>query len=245
VDLSIYKRKLNVEDVLPDFLQLTASNINAGLTIDKALWFAVRPRFGVLAKEMETIAKETMSGVDLKVALNNFAERYDSVVLKSTISMINEGIDAGGEISDLLNRIALNLEEQRTMFNEISASVTSYVIFITFASIGAAPFLFAMSGVLLRVVQTLGASLGGSTSGASLGLPLSFQESGIRETDFQIFSIASLMITASFSAMMVSTIKKGNLKSGLKYIPIFISVSLILYFISKTVASKLIGLVFI
>src|SRR3989338_8223462 len=44
VDLRIYKRKLDVEEVLPDFLQLTASNINAGMTIDRALWYAVRPR---------------------------------------------------------------------------------------------------------------------------------------------------------------------------------------------------------
>src|SRR3989338_6484529 len=42
VDLKIFKRKVDIEEVLPDFLQLTASNINAGMTIDRALWFAVR-----------------------------------------------------------------------------------------------------------------------------------------------------------------------------------------------------------
>jgi len=62
VDLKIFKRKIDIEDVLPDYLQLTASNIKAGMTIDRALWYAVRPRFGVLAKEIETVAKETMGG---------------------------------------------------------------------------------------------------------------------------------------------------------------------------------------
>src|SRR3989338_10846372 len=44
VDLKIFKRRVDIEDVLPDYLQLTASNIKSGMTIDRALWYAVRPR---------------------------------------------------------------------------------------------------------------------------------------------------------------------------------------------------------
>ena len=143
VDLKIFKRKVDIEEVLPDFLQLTASNINAGMTIDRALWYAVRPRFGVLAREIETVAKETMGGADLKTALEKFAARYDSVVLKRAVSMINEGIDAGGKIGELLNRISLDIQEQKAMMKEMSANVTTYIIFITFATVVAAPLLFS------------------------------------------------------------------------------------------------------
>ena len=68
------------------------------MTIDKALWYAVRPKFGVLANEIETVAKETMKGEDLKIALQKFADKYDSILLKRSISLLSEGIDAGGEI---------------------------------------------------------------------------------------------------------------------------------------------------
>lgn len=242
VDLKIFKRKVDIEEVLPDFLQLTASNINAGMTIDKALWFAVRPRFGVLAKEIEMIAKETISGVDLKTALEKFAARYDSVVLKRSVSMINEGVEAGGEIGDLLNRIASNIQEQRAMLKEMSANVTTYVIFITFATIAAAPFLFALSGVLIEVMQNLGSALGGTaTAAATSGIALSFSGTGVTQSDFRVFAIVSLIITSLFSAMMISTIKKGNIKSGVKYIPIFIFVSLTLYIVAQGVAGKLLG----
>lgn len=245
VDLKIFKRKVDIEEVLPDFLQLTASNINAGMTIDRALWFAVRPRFGVLAKEIEMIAKETIGGVDLKAALERFAARYDSAILKRSISMLNEGIEAGGKIGDLLNRIAENIQEQNAMLKEMSANVTTYVIFITFATIAAAPFLFALSGVLIQVVQNLGSAFGSTTNvAASVGIALSFSGEGISESDFGIFAIVSLTITSLFSAMMISTIKKGNIKSGIKYIPIFIAVSLTLYIIAKGVAGNLLGLFF-
>jgi pilus assembly protein TadC len=242
VDLRIFKRKVDIEEVLPDFLQLTASNINAGMPIDRALWFAVRPRFGVLAKEIEIVAKETMSGVDLKIALEKFASRYDSIVLKRTISMINEGIEAGGEIGNLLNRIAEDIMDQKSMIKEMSANVTTYVIFIGFATIVAAPFLFALSGVLIQVIGGLGESLGGSgNSVASTGLSISFSGTGVSQTDFKIFAIFSLMVTSFFSAIMTATIKKGNIKSGIRYIPIYMLISLFLYYMAQSVAGKFVG----
>ncbi|MBI3027535.1 type II secretion system F family protein [Candidatus Woesearchaeota archaeon] len=244
VDLKTFRRKVDIEEVLPDFLQLTASNINAGMTIDRALWFAVRPRFGVLAKEIEIVAKETMGGVDLKTALEKFASRYDSAILKRSVSMLNEGIEAGGKIGDLLNRIAVNIQEQKAIINEMSANVTTYVIFITFASIGAAPVLFALSGALIEVVHNLGSAFGQTTNIAtSVGIPLTFSGTGVTRSDFRIFATVSLVITSFFSAMMISTIKKGNVKSGIRYIPIFVAVSLIIYFVAQGVAEKLLKLV--
>ena len=245
VDLKIFRRKLDVEEVLPDFLQLTASNINAGMTIDRALWYAVRPRFGVLANEIESIAKDTMSGADLKTALEKFAARYDSTILKRSINMLNEGIQAGGKIGDLLNRIAIDIQEQKSMLREMSANVTTYVIFIIFATIVAAPFLFALSGVLIEVVSNLGTALGGTANVAvGVGLPISFSGTGVTQTDFRIFAIVSLILTSLFSAMIVAMIKRGNVKSGLKYIPIFIFISLTIYIAAQTFAGKLLSLFF-
>ncbi len=245
VDLKIFRRKVDIEEVLPDFLQLTASNINAGMTIDRALWYAIRPRFGVLAKEIEMVAKETMSGTDLKTALEKFVARYDSVTLKRSVSMLNEGVEAGGKIGDLLNKIAINIQEQRSMLKEMSANVTTYVIFIAFSTIVAAPFLFAMSGVLIEVVQNLSSVLGSSTNvAAGAGLTLTFSGTGVTQSDFRVFAIVSLIMTSLFSAMMISIIKKGNIKSGVKYIPVFMAVSLTIYVIAQGLAGKLLGLFF-
>lgn len=242
VDLRIFKRKVNIEDVLPDYLQLTASNIKAGMTIDRALWYAVRPRFGVLANEIEMVAKETMRGEDLKAALLKFADKYDSMLLKRSINLLIEGIEAGGEIGDLLNKIAINIQENKIMKKEMAASVTTYVIFISFATIAAAPVLFALSGVLIKVITNLGAGLGDSTGAASsAGFALSFSGTGIKYSDFKIFAIVSLIITSFFSAVIIATIKKGSAKLGLKFIPIFIIITTTLFLIADKVLEKLVG----
>jgi len=234
VDLKIFKRKVNIEDVLPDFLQLTASNIKAGMTIDRALWYAVRPRFGVLAKEIETVAKETMRGQELKTALQKFADKYDSILLKRSISLLIEGLEAGGEIGNLLNKIAINIQENKIMRREMAANVTTYVIFISFATVAAAPVLFALSGVLIRVIASLGSALG-ETGAATTSFALSFSGGGIKYSDFRIFAVVSLIITSFFSSVIIATIKSGNAKLGFKYIPVFIVITVTLFFIADTI----------
>ena len=245
IDLRIFKRRLEIEEILPDFLQLTSSNIKAGMTVDRALWYAVRPNFGVLARVIEIVAKETMGGEDLVVALRKFAEKYNSDLLRRSVSLIIEGIESGGEIGGLLIKVAENIEDQKIMKKEMGANVTTYVIFITFASIIAAPVLFALSGALIEVIHSIAGSLASTGfSGATVGMSISFGEGGVEAGDFRVFAIVSLTITAIFSSMVVSMIKKGNVNEGAKNIPIFVAVSLVLYFLSNLAAQHMLGLFF-
>jgi len=239
LDLRIFKRTMDIEEVLPDFLELTSANIRAGMPIDQALWFSVRPRFGVLAKEIETVAKETISGEQLEAALMKFTSKYSSTVLDRSINLLIEGMTAGGELGYLLNRIANNIQESRTIRKEMAANVTTYAIFITFASIVAAPALFALSGQLLLIVTNiLGKLSTASGSGASVGMSISPQGVKITFADFQMFSILTLSITALFSAILVAIIRKGDVRSGLSYIPTYIAISMIVYWIANKILSS-------
>ncbi len=241
VDIRIFKRRLAIEAVLPDFLQLTSSNIRAGMTIDRALWFAVRPRFGVLAKEIEEVAKRTLSGEPLKDSLKLFANKYDSTILKRSIDILIEGVEAGGDVGDLLNKISINIQEISSMKKEMSANVTTYVIFIGFASIVAAPVLFALSTHLLIVVNSITANLDTtSTAGGSFMLSVS-TEGGINLGDYKWFSRVSLLLTAIFSSMIVGTITKGNIKETAHYIPIFIVTSQVTYLIGYFILGLMLG----
>ncbi|MCF8013450.1 type II secretion system F family protein [Candidatus Woesearchaeota archaeon] len=240
LDIKIYQRTAQIEDVLPDFLQLTSANISAGMPIDKALWLAVRPRFGVLAKEIEEIAKSTTAGEDLEVALLNFSKKYDSRILKESVSLLIAGIEAGGEIGVLLDKIATNIQEIKLMRKEIGASVTTYTIFITAASIFAAPLLYALSMELLIVVKNIAGELSlDAASTAASGFSFSLSGDAIKQSDFQLFSFLLLGLTSFFSAGITSIIKKGNIKAGIKNIPIYISVALIIYIISEKLLSYL------
>ena len=239
IDLRIFKRRVGVEEVLADFLQLTSANIRAGMPIDRALWYAVRPQFGVLASEIEMVAKETMGGEDLEEALERFAGKYDSIMLKRSINLLVEGIAAGGEIGGLLNKIAIDIQESKIMKKELSANVTTYVIFISFATIVAAPLLFALSSHLLFIVSNLMLKLDVPSGITSFAINLS--GAGMSIKDFRIFAITCLIITSYFSSVIVATIKKGEIKAGIKYIPMFIISTVGLFLIFSVVIGKLFG----
>jgi len=233
LDIRIFKRRLMVEEVLPDFLQLTSSNIRAGMTIDRALWFAVRPRFGVLANEIEEVAKRTLSGEPLKESLKIFSKRYDSVILHRAIDILIEGIDAGGNVGDLLNKIAVNIQELTSLKKEMSANVTTYVIFIGFATLIAAPVLFGLSNQLLIVVDTIASSLDPTAaSGGTFAISVN-TEGAINLSDYKWFCRFSLFLTSIFSAMIIATIQKGNIKEKAHYIPVFIVVTQIVFVIAS------------
>jgi flagellar protein FlaJ len=234
LDYRIYRRTKELEEVLPDFLQLASSNIAAGMPIDRALWYAIRPNFGVLAKEMEDVAKATMAGEDLEVCLVRLTEKYDSTVLKRSISILIEGLHAGGEMADLLNKIALNIDEMKIMKKEMAANVTTYAIFITFASVVIAPFLFALSTELLSIIIKITGTLNlqGSSSVLSIGAP---DPNAV--ANFKIFSIFMLLISTVFSACIVSVIKRGNIMEGIKTIPVYAAVAIAIYYFSLFVLS--------
>lgn len=226
VDLRIMRRRQVVEEVLPEFLQLTAANIRAGMSIDRAMWFAMRPKFGVFAAEIENVAKSTISGDDFNKALLVFAEKYRSPIVARSMHLLIEGIDAGGEVADLLNRIAEDISDLRLLRKDMAASVTTYVIFISVAAVLAAPVLFALSTQLLGVVTTLSNSLDvGSTSQVGF----SFSSVAVDQIDFQIFSVVALGVTSFFAACIVAIVKKGAVKLGLRYIPLFVLCAIGLY----------------
>ena len=50
--------------------------------------------------------------------------------------------------------------------------------------------------------------------------------------EFKIFASINLILTGILSAMIVNTIKKGDIKEDIYNIPIYVIVSLFLFFIS-------------
>ena len=243
LDVAIFTRKKRLEAVLPDFLLLTSANIRAGMTIEQALWYAVRPRFGVLAREIEEVAKRTYSGEELEQALSRFVSKYDSKTLSRSISLLTEGVRAGGEVGELLSKIAENIQETNIMKKEMAANVMTYVIFITFATVVAAPFLFGLAVQLISVIQQIFDKANISETAHS-SFKFSLSKSAVSLSDFKIFSVCSLAITSFFSGMIVSVIKTGTAHGVVRYFPTFFCSSVVIFFLVIRFFAAILGNMF-
>ncbi|MGB9634860.1 MAG: type II secretion system F family protein [Candidatus Micrarchaeia archaeon] len=237
-------RKREVEAVLPDFLQLSAANARAGLPIEQALWRAATPEFGALSREVQTAMKRTFSGEAISDSLTYLSDRFNSKYLQRTVSVIKFGIESGGEIGEILERTASDLRKMQIMYKEASSSMLMYVIFITFAALIGAPFLFAVSYKLIATLSAVWMAVPPTQQFTSFGL-ISFSPPEISADDFRLFSILSISITSIFASFILSIIMSGTTREGIKMLPFFLIAGLGLLFIFIGIVNSLLSNLFI
>jgi pilus assembly protein TadC len=140
-----------VEKILPDALQLIASNIKSGLTTEKALFASARPEFGPLELELRRAGQRILGGIPVDQALNEIPKRIKSVSLERTIWLLGQGINSGGQMSDLLIQLSDDLRQQNSLQQEIGANVSMYVMMIFFAAAFIGPILFGISSFIVQI----------------------------------------------------------------------------------------------
>jgi flagellar protein FlaJ len=229
-----------IEEMIPDFLRLLSSNIRSGFTIDKALLLSARPEFGQLEKEIRQAAKETISGESTENALRRLVKKFNSDSLKRSIDLLTEGILKGGNLPDLLDNLAEDLRQIKTLRKEVKAIVMMYVIFIFFAAGIGAPLLYSVSGFL---VSSMG-QIGGQMQEKPIPGNIPFVEFNIAQVDpgfLDFYAMLSILITSVFGSMLIGLVQEGKERAGIKFLPILLFLSLGIYFASKTLLGSMFG----
>ncbi|RME52876.1 hypothetical protein D6783_03630 [Candidatus Woesearchaeota archaeon] len=229
-NMRIFHRTKELEDRLPDYLTLVSTNLKGGLSFEKSLWAAIKPEFGVLANEIALVSKKVLTGSDVNEAMIEFSKKYDSPNLRRAMNLIVSEVDSGGRVVDVIDKIIENLKKTRQLKEEMAASTVTYIIFMGALVIIICPLLFALSYQLVNVMVGFGNKVATSIP-ASGQIPISISSSGMKPIHFRIFSVAAISVIAIFSAMIVSIIETGNVKGGLKYIPLFLFSGLFFLFI--------------
>ncbi|MBI3588661.1 type II secretion system F family protein [Candidatus Micrarchaeota archaeon] len=237
-------RASQVETVLPDALQLISSNIRAGMTTENAIWSAARPEFGALADEIKRMSADTFGGAQVEQTMMRMARRVRSQMLERAFKLIVEGIHLGGEMSKLLEEVSADIRATQLLQKEITTSTMMYAIFIVFAGVIAAPLLFSISvfyselneKIVEKQAKAVGSAqqAGGGPSGGLAGQGIGIAASAgklksnpdsINARDIYWFSVACILMTTLFAALILAQIQSGNPLRGMKYAVIFMSVA--------------------
>jgi len=206
-------RRRQVEEVLPDFLSLSASNVRAGMTIDQAMWYAAKPDFGILSVEVATVAKKSFGGVPFNTSIDYLSERFNSKPVRRAVALIKQGIASGGQLADILEQTAEDSRQMQLLRKEISASLLMYIIFIVFAGALGTPFLFAISGKLVAILEGVFANLPSQAPTSMTGVSGPYimpTKPLISSADFFLFTVLTSIMTAIFSALIIGVISKGS-----------------------------------
>jgi flagellar protein FlaJ len=238
--MKIDNRRKDMEELLPDYLQLAAANIRAGMQLDKAMWYAAKPEFGVLAKEIELASKRVFGGETIEEALSKMAERFQSRYLTRTVDLIKEGVLSGGEMAGILEKTAIDLRNMQLMHKEISASMVMYSIFIGFSAAIGAPFLYVVSYKLLSLFEQVRLEMPVESAIPSL-IQMKGTGIGITSAEFGLFSLAMVIVTGVIACMIMAVIQSGKKRDAIKYVLPFLLVSLAVFYAGRWMLDKFFG----
>jgi len=234
LEYMIEKKKTKMEQVLPDYLQIASANLRSGIALDRALLLAARPEFEPLSSDIKIMSRNVFGGENLEDALKKFAGRYRSYQLTHAVRMMIEALRFGGAMADLIEQISKDMRNQQLIQKEVSGQLFMYSIFIAFAGLIAAPVLYGLTSQMIIVTDTVWKGILASNPGGLPTTGLSFLRPSPPKIGPQVyhdFSIIAIVIITAFAALIMSAISSGSVIKGIKYLPVFIIVGLLIFLV--------------
>ena len=228
-----------IESIFPDFLSLMASNLRAGMTIDKAMFLSSRKEFYPLDEEVMKTGKDITTGKSIETSLLNLSSRIGSKNIHKTILLIISGIRAGGDLAVLLEETSVNTREKTFVEKKAASSVLMYVIFI-FLAVGLfAPALFSLSSILVEVLSSLLNEI--PSVDASMNIPFTLSSINVSVTFIKYFAVVFMIVIDILASLVLGLVGKGEEKEGVKYMIPLLVLSITVFFTIRLALSGFIA----
>ena len=79
LEYQIEGRKTKLEEMLPDYLQITSANLRSGVALDRAMLMAAKPEFGYLSDDVKEMNRRVFGGESFETAIRTFASQVQVV----------------------------------------------------------------------------------------------------------------------------------------------------------------------
>jgi Flp pilus assembly protein TadB len=121
VSVRISRRRAAFGEQLPDVLQLVASSLQSGFSLPQALDAVVREDREPAAGEFSRALAETRIGVGVEAALEQVADRMQSVDLRWTVMAIAIQRAVGGNLAEVLRNTVGTMRERGQLRRQVRA----------------------------------------------------------------------------------------------------------------------------
>jgi len=144
-----HSRMISIEKIFPSFLRDLTENINVGMTLPQSIRALSSNDYGILSPYVKEMSAKIDWGISFEKALENFAKKTRSKVIRRTVRGIVEAHRSGGKLSSIMEAISVSVQELEKIRKERAARVysqmvTGYFIFFIFVGI-----MWAMSKMLI------------------------------------------------------------------------------------------------
>jgi Flp pilus assembly protein TadB len=117
----IRRRRAAFAEQLPDVLQLVASSLRSGFSLQQSLDAIVRQDTQPAAGEFSRALAKARLGVDLELALDEIASRMDATDLRWTVITIRIQREVGGNLAEVLGTTVETMRERAQLRRQARA----------------------------------------------------------------------------------------------------------------------------
>src|SRR5580700_161069 len=137
-------RKSSIQKSLPEFLDMVASTVQAGLALNSALGYAVEAVPGPLGDEIKEALSQIRLGRSRVDALRAVGERTNHPALRNALRVMTQAERLGANVSKMPTDLAEDARHQRLMLvEEIAAKLPVKMVF---------PMVFFMIPAIVTVI---------------------------------------------------------------------------------------------
>jgi len=221
------KRVRKADDEFPGLLRDLAQAKRAGLTLIDAFTLTAEGNYGVLTKGLRTLAYHLTWGVSFEDALQLFAKRYPTRIIKRSVKIIIEGYEVGGDVGEILNVAANDVMELRTLEKRRVSDMGQYVIicYVTF---------FVFLGVLIVLYQSfipMMVEAGEKLAGTGMGSSFIARIDATRMK--MLFFHCGGIIQGICSGLVAGKLGEGRVIAGLKHATVLALATFIVFALMK------------
>lgn len=195
-----------IDTNIPFLVKEISEGGKSGLTLERSIDVASARRYGPLTRELRTIVAQMSWGISLEKALESFAERVETLLVRRTVNLLIETSRAGGDVQEILESIYEHVNNLAILDKERRSRLRPYVSISYIAFI-----IFIIVGILL--FKTFFMQLNEAWKGLARGFVVKSIDLPAITTVFYHMS----MIQAFFGGIVAGKTSEGLVRAGLKH----------------------------
>jgi flagellar protein FlaJ len=224
--IGIYESRYNskivkLEERLADFLRDLSEASRSGQTLHEAIITAAGGEYGELLPEIQHMARQISWGVSATEALNRFADRVRTPLVKRAVTLINEASAAGGDVSRVLEAAANDTKEIQMLQRErkiqmslyVAVIFVSFVVFLVVILIVYATFVPQMKQMALDQADDDEA---GEEQSAVAEAGQTFSPQDVDFNEIKLLFVAAALVHAIGDGLVGGLMGSGRMTDGLK-----------------------------
>jgi len=220
------RRISRLEAEFPAMVRDISLSVKSGMTLKEAVSVAAGGQYGALTKAIKQMDNEISWGVSFDDALLHFAKKYPTVLIRRTVFTLIEASRMGGQLSEILEGIATDVEETKTLEKRRSSETKPYLIVCYVSYFVFLAVIMIMSYVFLPMMKEASEATSGAALPGGVG---QFAVSDADLTRYNMLFFHALVIQGFFAGIVTGKMAEGKVVAGLRHSVFFIVVAVIAY----------------